>query len=84
FGQVQSQRTCSTCNGTGKIIKDKCAHCFGKGYNNKEVEYEVDIPAGIENGQRVRLSGKGGPGVNGGPAGDLFIEVIVPEDKYFH
>ncbi|MBF0710409.1 MULTISPECIES: molecular chaperone DnaJ [unclassified Gemella] len=84
FGQVQSQRTCSRCNGTGKIIKDKCAHCFGKGYNNKEVEYEVDIPAGIENGQRVRLSGKGGPGVNGGPAGDLFIEVIVPEDKYFH
>lgn len=84
FGQVQSQRTCSTCSGTGKIIKDKCAHCFGKGYNNKEVEYEVDIPAGIKTGQRVRLQGKGGPGVNGGPAGDLFIEVIVSEDKYFH
>ncbi|MBF0715115.1 molecular chaperone DnaJ [Gemelliphila palaticanis] len=84
FGQVQSQRTCSTCSGTGKIIKDKCAHCFGKGYNNKEVEYEVDIPAGIKTGQRVRLQGKGGPGVNGGPAGDLFIEVIVSEDRYFH
>ncbi|MDO4814662.1 MAG: molecular chaperone DnaJ [Gemella sp.] len=84
FGQVQSQRTCSTCSGTGKMIKDKCAHCFGKGHNNKEVEYEVDIPAGIESGQRVRLSGKGGPGINGGPAGDLFIEVVVPADNYFH
>lgn len=84
FGQVQSQRTCSHCNGSGKIVKDKCAHCFGKGYNNKEVEYEVDIPAGIKSGQRVRLQGKGGPGINGGPAGDLFIEVVVPEDNYFH
>lgn len=84
FGQVQSQRTCSTCSGTGKIIKDKCSHCFGKGYNNREVEYEVDIPSGIKTGQRVRLQGKGGPGFNGGPAGDLFIEVIVAEDKYFH
>lgn len=84
FGQVQSQRTCSRCNGTGKEIKDKCAHCFGKGHNNKEIEYEVDIPAGIKSGQRVRLQGKGGPGVNGGPAGDLFIEVMVAEDNYFH
>lgn len=84
FGQVQSQRSCSSCHGTGKIIKDKCAHCFGKGHNNKEVEYEVEIPAGIKTGQRVRLQGKGGPGINGGPAGDLFIEVIVAEDSYFH
>ena len=83
FGRMQSQRTCSECNGSGKIIKDKCAHCFGKGYNNKEVEYEVDIPEGISNGQRVRLSGKGGRGINGGPAGDLFIEVMVSEDSYF-
>lgn len=84
FGQVQSQRTCSECSGSGKIIKDKCSYCFGKGHNNKEVEYEVEIPAGIKSGQRVRLQGKGGPGVNGGSAGDLFIEVIVPEDNYFH
>ncbi len=84
FGQVQSQRTCSQCQGKGKIIKDKCPHCFGKGHNNKEVEYEVEIPAGIKSGQRVRLQGKGGSGINGGPAGDLFIEVIVPEDSYFH
>lgn len=84
FGQVQSQRTCSTCQGRGKIIKDKCSHCFGKGYNNKEVEYEIEIPAGIKSGQRVRLQGKGGHGINGGPAGDLFIEVLVAEDSYFH
>ena len=84
FGRMQSQRTCSECQGCGKIIKDKCAHCFGKGYNNREVEYEVEIPAGISSGQRVRLQGKGGAGENGGPAGDLFIEVSVPEDSYFH
>lgn len=83
FGRMQSQRTCSECQGHGKIIKDKCAHCFGKGYNNREVEYEVEIPAGISSGQRVRLQGKGGAGENGGPAGDLFIEVSVPEDSYF-
>ncbi|MGX7111960.1 molecular chaperone DnaJ [Gemella cuniculi] len=84
FGRIQSQRTCSECNGRGKIIKEKCAHCFGKGYNNREVEYEVEIPEGISSGQRVRLQGKGGAGENGGPAGDLFIEVIVAEDSYFH
>ena len=84
FGRMQSQRTCSECQGRGKIIKDKCAHCFGKEYNNREVEYEVEIPAGISSGQRVRLQGKGGAGQNGGPAGDLFIEVSVPEDSYFH
>lgn len=84
FGRVQTQRTCSDCNGSGKIIKDKCPHCFGKGYNNQEVTYEVEIPAGISEGQRVRLPQKGGPGINGGPAGDLFIEVSVSEDKYFH
>ena len=83
FGRMQSQRTCSECQGRGKIIKDKCAHCFGKGYNNREVEYEVEIPEGISSGQRVRLRGKGGAGENGGPAGDLFIEVIVAEDSYF-
>lgn len=84
FGQVQSQRTCSVCNGRGKSIKNKCSHCFGKGYNNKRVEYEIDIPAGIKSGQRVRLQGKGGFGLNGGPAGDLFIEVHVEADSYFH
>lgn len=84
FGRIQTQRTCSECNGSGKIIKDKCAHCFGKGYNNKEVEYEVEIPEGISSGQRVRLQGKGGAGINGGPAGDLFIEVNVADDSYFH
>ena len=83
FGRIQSQRTCSECQGRGKIIKDKCPHCFGKGYNNKEVEYEVEIPAGISSGQRVRLQGKGGAGENGGPAGDLFIEVSVSSDSYF-
>ena len=83
FGRMQSQRTCSECQGRGKIIKDKCAHCFGKGYNNREVEYEVEIPAGINSGQRIRPQGKGGARENGGPAGDLFIEVSVPEDSYF-
>ena len=83
FGRMQSQRTCSTCQGRGKIIKDKCAHCFGKGFETKVVEYEVEIPEGIKDGQRIRLSGKGGRGINGGPAGDLFVEVNVARDNYF-
>ena len=66
-----------------KSLKINVHNCFGKGYNNREVEYEVEIPEGISSGQRVRLRGKGGAGENGGPAGDLFIEVIVAEDSYF-
>lgn len=83
FGQVQSVTTCPDCRGTGKIIKEKCTACRGTGYVQTQKRIKVNIPAGIDNGQSVRLSGAGEPGVNGGPRGDLLVEVIVSEHPIF-
>lgn len=83
FGMVQSQRTCSVCGGTGKIIKDACTTCKGKGKVRKTKSYEVTIPKGIDNGQTVRLSGKGEAGVRGGGYGDLLVTIYIKADSYF-
>lgn len=83
FGTMQTQRTCSRCSGSGKIIKNKCPHCAGKGFNRVKKDIEVTIPAGINNGQQIRVPGKGERGLNGGPNGDLFIEVSVMSSKDF-
>ena len=77
FGMVQNVQTCPECNGSGKIIKDKCTTCRGTGYTSSRKKIKVSIPAGIDNGQSVRIREKGEPGVNGGPRGDLLVEVIV-------
>lgn len=77
FGVVQNITTCPDCNGTGKIVKEKCPGCRGTGYLNNRKRIEVSIPAGIDNGQSVRIREKGEPGVNGGPRGDLLVEVLV-------
>ena len=74
---VQNVMTCPDCNGTGKVIKEKCPDCRGTGYIASRKRIKVTIPAGIDNGQSVRIRGKGEPGVNGGPRGDLLVEVIV-------
>jgi molecular chaperone DnaJ len=76
-------RTCGTCNGSGQIIKDPCSHCRGTGREDNERNIEVNIPAGVDTGTRVRLSNEGEAGPNGGPNGDLFVAVAVKEDKYF-
>lgn len=83
FGVFQSQSVCPTCNGTGKTIKRKCSKCGGKGYEHKRVSVDVKIPAGIQSGQQLRVQGKGERGENGGPNGDLFIEVLVKKHDYF-
>ncbi|MBR1703250.1 MAG: molecular chaperone DnaJ [Lachnospiraceae bacterium] len=83
FGTVRNVTTCPDCQGTGKVIKEKCPDCSGSGYIPMKKRYSVDIPAGIDNGQSVRQPGLGEPGVNGGPRGDVLVEVIVGRHPIF-
>ena len=79
----QMQQTCPTCHGTGKEIKDPCVKCRGEGRTKTSKTVEVNIPAGIDDGQRIRLSGEGEPGQHGAPAGDLYVNVRVRQHKIF-
>ena len=83
FGTVQNVQTCPDCHGSGQIIKDKCPDCGGTGYISSKKKIAVSIPAGIDNGQSVRIREKGEPGVNGGPRGDLLVEVAVSRHPIF-
>lgn len=83
FGMVRSVEACPDCQGTGKMIREKCADCNGTGYIPIKKRYYVDIPAGIDNGQSTRMHGIGEPGINGGPRGDLLVEVIVGRHPIF-
>ena len=83
FGMVQNVQTCPECSGTGQIIKEKCPTCRGNGYTSSKKKIQVSIPAGIDNGQSVRIREKGEPGINGGPRGDLLVEVIVSSHPIF-
>ncbi len=83
LGYMQTQKACSNCRGTGKIIKTPCKNCNGKGYIKVNKKLEVSIPAGIDSMQRIVLRGQGSAGRNGGPAGDLVIEVRVKEHTIF-
>ena len=77
------RRTCSTCNGAGKIIRNPCTACQGHGYRQALRKLKVNIPAGVDDGNRVRLTGEGQPGGNGGPAGDLYVFLKVKEHAFF-
>ena len=83
FGTVRNVQTCPDCNGSGKIVKEKCADCHGSGYITNRKKIAVTILAGIDNGQSIRIREKGEPGVNGGPRGDLLVEVQVERHPIF-
>jgi molecular chaperone DnaJ len=82
-GFFSVMRTCSTCQGKGQIIKTPCKKCQGQGRVEKEKTIEIKIPAGVETGSRLRVTGEGEGGINGGPSGDLFIVIHVAEHKEF-
>lgn len=83
FGMIRNVQTCPECRGTGKVIKEKCPDCYGTGYISGRKKIKVIIPAGIDNGQSVRIRGKGEPGLNGGPRGDLLVDVEVSRHPIF-
>lgn len=83
FGPMQSIQTCPDCHGTGKIIREKCRECGGSGVVRRKQTLEIPIPAGIDNGQQVRIRGKGEPGKNGGARGDLLVEIHVDRHPIF-
>ena len=83
FGVMQSQTVCPECGGTGKKVKTPCHECGGAGYNHVRKDIPVNVPAGIASGQQIRVTGKGERGVNGGPNGDLYVEVVVADHPQF-
>lgn len=84
FGMMRSEQVCPECRGEGKIIKEKCTDCRGTGFISKKTKIKVAVPAGIDNGQSIRIRDKGEPGINGGPRGDLLVEVRVARHPLFH
>lgn len=83
FGRMVNRRTCPSCRGAGKIIVDKCPTCRGAGKVQKTKKIKINIPAGVDDGQQLRVSGQGEPGINGGPAGDLYIVFSVRSHELF-
>ncbi|MFD1066334.1 molecular chaperone DnaJ [Oceanobacillus locisalsi] len=83
FGRVVNRRVCHYCNGSGKIIPDKCETCGGAGTVNTKKNIHISIPAGIDEGQQIRVAGKGDAGKNGGPAGDLFVVIRVRRHDFY-
>jgi molecular chaperone DnaJ len=82
-GFFSVQQTCPHCRGSGKIIPDPCTTCHGQGKVTQQKTLEVKIPAGIDSGMRIRSTGNGEPGTNGGPAGDLYIEIRIKKHDIF-
>ena len=77
------RRTCSTCNGSGKVIRNPCSECRGQGYKQVHRKLKVNIPAGVDDGTRLRLTNEGQPGPNGGPPGDLYVFLKVKPHAFF-
>jgi molecular chaperone DnaJ len=83
FGRIVNRRVCHYCNGTGKEIKEKCTTCSGTGKVTRRNKIHVKIPAGVDDGQQLRVAGKGEAGINGGPAGDLYIVFHIRSHEFF-
>ena len=83
FGQMVRAQACDVCGGEGKVATTPCGECAGRGQRAVRRELSVDVPAGIADGQRIRLTGRGHAGERGGPSGDLFVLVRVSEDERF-
>ena len=83
FGVFMSTAVCPECNGSGKTVAHKCAKCHGRGYEHKRVKLDIKVPAGIQSGQQIRVPQKGERGANGGPNGDLYIEINVNRHEFF-
>lgn len=83
FGQMRNRRACSTCQGKGKIIRDKCTSCHGNGTVKKQRKIHVKIPAGAFDGAQLRMNGEGEAGLRGGPSGDLYIVIRVKSHEFF-
>ena len=77
------RRTCGTCGGTGQIVRNPCSECRGQGYRQAQRKLKVNIPAGVDDGNRLRLAGEGQPGAHGGPAGDLYVFLKVKPHPFF-
>lgn len=83
FGRIVNRRVCPTCSGTGKIIREKCGICHGSGKVKKRRKIHIKIPAGIDDGSQLRVSGEGESGVRGGPPGDLYVVIRVKDHDFF-
>lgn len=83
FGMFATQSTCRKCGGLGEFIETPCPECSGEGRVEKEIQFEVKIPAGVDNGTRLRVSGKGEAGEKGASHGDLYVNIHVKKHKYF-
>ncbi|GGN96874.1 molecular chaperone DnaJ [Saccharibacillus kuerlensis] len=83
FGRMVNRRACSNCAGSGKIIKDKCSTCSGSGHVKKQRKVHIRIPAGVDDGAQLRMTGEGDGGLRGGPSGDLYIVIRVKQDEFF-
>jgi len=84
LGMMETEAVCDNCQGRGKKIKATCATCQGKGYNRTKTDIEVNIPAGINTGQQIRINGKGERGELGGPNGDLYLEMSINKHPHFN
>jgi molecular chaperone DnaJ len=83
LGSMVQVITCPDCHGAGNVITHKCTTCHGRGYERKTVKKTIPVPAGVDEGTQIRLAGEGQPGSNGGPRGNLFIEIKVKPHQFF-